>query len=109
MCIRDRFVKIGCYFSFCGYFLLDQKEKVRATFQTIPINRILIETDAPDQGLPEDKGRFHLNASKDGQNINHPGNIAAVYNGLAQTLGISIDKLIEQVANNYRRLFESHY
>ncbi len=102
-----QFVELGSYFSFCGYFLLDRKEKVRATFQTIPIDRILVETDAPDQGLPEGKDLYHLNAPEDGKSINHPGNIAAVYDGLAQTLGISADKLIEQVAKNYRGLFES--
>jgi TatD DNase family protein len=98
-------VELGCYFSFSGYFLIDRKTKARATFQTIPIDRILVETDAPDQRLPEDKDKYPLPLDPDGKTVNHPANILSVYEGLAKTLGMPVEKLIDQVAENYRRLF----
>lgn len=103
--IVSKLVEAGCYFSFCGYFLLDRKSKVRATFQTIPVDRILVETDAPDQSLPEEKDTFPKLVDGEGKSINHPGNIRAVYEGLASTLNLPVERLIEQVAQNYKRLF----
>jgi TatD DNase family protein len=98
-------VELGCYFSFSGYFLLDRKTKAQATFQTIPIERILVETDAPDQRLPEDKDEHPLPLDEDGKAVNHPANISVVYDGLAKILKMPVEKLIDQVAENYRRLF----
>ena len=102
-----KLAELGCYFSFSGNFLLDRKADIRATFQTIPIDRILVETDAPDQGLPEEKDKYSLPPDENGKGINHPGNIVAVYEGLAQTLGMPTGQLIDQVAENYSRLFGS--
>jgi TatD DNase family protein len=97
--------ELGCYFSFSGYFLLDRKVKARATFQSIPMDRILVETDAPDQRLPENKDTHPLPVDKDGKTVNHPGNIAAVYAGLAKVLAMPVERLVEQVEENYRRIF----
>ena len=105
--IVPQLVALGCYFSFCGYFLLDRKSKARETFQTIPIERILVETDAPDQLLPEEKNAYPRAVDEDGNLVNHPGNIRAVYEGLAQILNLSVEKLTSQVAENYQRLFGS--
>ncbi|MCB1122889.1 MAG: TatD family hydrolase [Verrucomicrobiae bacterium] len=98
-------VELGCYFSFSGYFLIDRKVKARETFKTIPIERILVETDAPDQRLPPDKIAHPLPEDEEGKTVNHPANILAVYEGLAKVLDMSVDRLADQVAENYRRIF----
>ncbi len=98
------FTKLGAYFSFPGYFLHARKLKQRETFQRIPAGRLLIETDAPDQHLPEDKNRFPL-ASPDGQPLNHPANLPAVYSGLAEFLGEKIETLAARIEENFQRLF----
>src|SRR5262245_4135607 len=45
--------KLGAYFSFPGYFAQERKLKQREAFRAVPADRLLIETDAPDQLLPE--------------------------------------------------------
>ncbi len=49
------FAKLGAYFSFPGYFLHERKLRQRETFKHVPPDRLLIETDAPDQLLPAEK------------------------------------------------------
>ena len=45
-------VQHGAYFGFPGYFLHEQKHRQREVFRAIPADRLLIETDAPDQLPP---------------------------------------------------------
>jgi len=97
--------KLGCYFSFSGYFLQEKKVKVQETFKQIPLDRILVETDAPDQPLPEELNRLPLPEDEEGKIVNHPANIVAVYEGLADVLGLSQEELTSQVAKNFQRLF----
>ncbi|MEI8342310.1 MAG: TatD family hydrolase [Verrucomicrobiota bacterium] len=37
--------------------------------------------------------------------MNHPANIGAVYEGLAEVRGIPVEKLAAQVEENFTRLF----
>ena len=96
--------KLGAYFSFPGYFLHERKRRQRETFRQIPADRLLVETDAPDQLLPEDKNRFAL-VDVDGKPVNHPANLAAVYSGLAEFLGETVTSLTPRVEENFLRLF----
>src|ERR1019366_5990338 len=76
------FAKLGAYFSFPGYFLHERKPRQRETFRQVPPDRLLIETDAPDQPLPDEKV-LHPLVAADGRPLNHPANLVAVYAGLA--------------------------
>jgi len=98
------FAKLGAYFSFPGYFLHERKGKQRAAFRKVPADRLLIETDAPDQLLPEDKNRFPL-AGPDGKPLNHPANLPAVYSGLGDFLGEKVESLAARVEENFQRVF----
>ena len=98
------FAALGAYFSFPGYFLRDVKGRHRAVFRTVPCNRLLIETDAPDQRLPDSLNNHHLK-DPTGQPINHPANLGAVYQGAAALLDESIEKMTGRVDENFRRLF----
>ena len=42
------FVEKGAYFSFSPYFLLERKRPQREAFRLMPLDRLLIETDAPE-------------------------------------------------------------
>ena len=97
--------KLGAYFSLPGYFAHDRKAKQRETFRHVPIDRLLIETDAPDQLLPESRVRFPLRDHKSDKAINHPANLISVYAFGAELLGISNDALSAQVEENFLRLF----
>ena len=97
-------VKLGAYFSFPGYFLHERKTRQRETFKVVPPDRLLVETDAPDQLLPEDKN-LHTLVGVDGKPLNHPANLAAVYSGLAEILGETVGSLALRVEANFQKVF----
>lgn len=97
--------RLGAYFSFPGYFLQERKAKQRETFRHVPPERLLIETDAPDQLLPPERCRFPLTAPGSADPVNHPANLKAVYEGLADFLGTPRSSLAAQVAENFGRFF----
>lgn len=110
---------LGAYFGFPGYFLHERKARQRETFLAIPEERLLVETDAPDQRLPpvEEMARVlgveggggwgtdHTLASGEGRPLNHPANLRRVYLGLAKIRGLPPTALVEQVELNFARLF----
>lgn len=96
--------KLGAYFSFPGYFLNERKARQRETFRLVPPERLLVETDAPDQLLPADKNPFPLTGG-DGRPLNHPANLVAVYFGLAEFLGEKTESLAARVEANFQRIF----
>ena len=96
---------LGAYFSFPGYYANERKARQRETFRHVPADRLLIETDAPDQRLPEELNRFPLMDPTHGKPVNHPANVVAVYAYAAQLRGVSNDELAGQVEKNFMRLF----
>ena len=101
------FAQRGAYFSFPGYYLHPRKEKQREVFRHVPLDRLLVETDAPDQRLPDEQNTFPL-LDPHGHPINHPANLATVYQGLAALRGEDIETLAGHTADNSIRLFGRH-
>jgi TatD DNase family protein len=97
--------KLGAYFSFPGYYLHERKARQRETFKLAPPDRLLVETDAPDQSLPDVLNAHPLTNNTTSQPLNHPANLPAIYRGLADVLGESVDSLATRVAENFARLF----
>lgn len=102
--LAGEFVALGGYFSFSGHFLHPRKAGVVETFRRLPADRLLVETDAPDMRLPEEREICPLHSAA-GEPINHPANLPAVYEGLAAALGLDAVSLAGQVARNFGRLF----
>jgi TatD DNase family protein len=98
------FTKLGAYFSFPGYFLHERKFRQREAFRHVPPDRLLIETDAPDQHLPAEQ-ILHPLTGTDGKPLNHPANLPAVYAGLAEILGERPESLAARVEDNFQRVF----
>jgi TatD DNase family protein len=99
------FAERGAYFSFNGAFLDPRKTRAREAFKLVPAERLLVETDAPAMLLPPEHQRHTLPATADGQPVNHPGNLAAAYAGLAELRGLTVEALAAQVEQNFARLF----
>ncbi len=95
---------LGAYFSFPGRYADEKKARQREAFQAVPADRLLVETDAPDQHLPAPLIRHPL-AGTDGKPLNHPANLRAVYEALAKLRGEPLDVLAGQVEANFTRLF----
>lgn len=98
------FAQLGAYFSFPGYFLRAAKGRHREAFKSVPPDRLLIETDAPDQRLPDALNAYPLTDSA-GEPMNHPANLPVVYQGVAKILETPLVALAEQVEYNFERLF----
>jgi TatD DNase family protein len=99
------FADLGAYFSLPGHFAHARKERQRETFKHVPPERLLIETDAPDQSLPGARNRFPLPDPASGKALNHPANLAAVYDFAAELVGESAETLATRVEENFLRLF----
>ncbi len=97
-CIR------GGFFSFSTHFLHPRNARQRAVFESIPLDRLLVETDAPDMTPPESQN-WHPLQDPSGAPINHPANIALAYEGLAQLRSIPLSTLCQQVECNFLQLF----
>ncbi|HXG49600.1 MAG TPA: TatD family hydrolase, partial [Methylomirabilota bacterium] len=105
--------RLGAYFSFPGYYLHERKAHQRETFRHVPPERLLIETDAPDQLLPEpppapsgepETPRFVIDPAT-GRQWNHPASLRAVCEGLATFLGQPVETLAARIEENFLRLF----
>jgi TatD DNase family protein len=97
--------RLGAYFSLPGYYAHERKARQRESFRHVPLDRLLIETDAPDQRLPDARSRFPLKHPITGEALNHPANLGAVYEFAAEIIGLPLEKLVDQIEENVRRLF----
>jgi TatD DNase family protein len=103
--LARQLVPRGAYFSFNGYFLGERQAAKREVFESLPVDRLLVETDAPAMPLPAEYRTHSLPGLADGNPINHPANIGAVYEGLAKLRGVAMDTLAAQIEENFQRLF----
>jgi len=100
----DRLAPLGAYFSLPGYYAHEGKVRQREVFRRVPTDRLLIETDAPDQLLPPER-RTRVLPGPDGKSLNHPANLAAIYAFAAELLDREPAALAAQVEQNFQRLF----
>ena len=98
-------LKRGAYFSYSTYFLHDNKQATCDVFAELPLDRILVETDAPAMAPPVSKC-IHTLESAEGEVLNHPLNLSAAYASLAKVRKLSIEALRDQVASNFRDFAE---
>ncbi|MCS6770876.1 MAG: TatD family hydrolase [Kiritimatiellae bacterium] len=97
-------IPYGARFSLPGYFLRPDKENKLATFRRVPSDRLLIETDAPDQLPPADLVEYPI-VGPDGQPINHPANLRAIYRRAAEALDRPFEEFVSQVEANFAEWF----
>ncbi len=95
----------GAYFSFSPYFLRPGKEKQQNVFTSLPVDRLLAETDAPDMPPHDAINPLQLGVDENNKPINHPANIALSYKGLAKLRGMAVEALAAQLQENFIRLF----
>lgn len=102
--------RLGGWFGFPGYFLHARKHRQREAFRHVPVDRLLVETDAPDQRLPEPWPYADLPGPRSlvdgaGRGANHPANLRSVAFGLARELQMEAGVLFPRLLDNFRRLF----
>jgi TatD DNase family protein len=99
--------RLGAYFSIPGYFAHERKARQRETFRHVPPDRLLIETDAPDQLLPDERNQYPLKDALSDKPINHPANLGAVYRFVSELMEEPLGSLASRVEENFQRLFGS--
>ncbi len=77
---------LGAYFSFGGNVLEEKRARMRAAFQSVPLDRILVESDAPDLLPPEPFRPFAIRDAQ-GKLRNSPANLPAYFPALAELRG----------------------
>ncbi len=103
--LAREFADLGAFFSFNGAFLRAGQHARRAVFATLPLDRLLVETDAPAMPVPRTRRTHTLPDLADGTAVTHPANLVAAYHGLAEILHLPPAKLAGQVAANFQRWF----
>jgi TatD DNase family protein len=97
--------ELGAYFSLPGYFARERKTRQREAFREVPADRLLIETDAPDQLLPPERVQYPLTDAASDKSVNHPANLGAVYRFAAELREEPLEALAGKVEENFLRLF----
>lgn len=87
-------VKRGWYISFSGVLTFKNARKAVETAALVPLDRILIETDAPYLAPTGFRGK-----------LNHSGLMGIIAQTLAEIKDISIEQAIASTADNARKLF----
>lgn len=88
-----RLVNLGCWISFSARLIDHERHTLQRVFCETPLDRILLETDAPDQ-LPAT-----LRNSADTR-CNEPANIAELYRQAAWLRRINLNDFTQQIWNN---------
>ncbi|HQR95996.1 MAG TPA: TatD family hydrolase, partial [Thiotrichales bacterium] len=92
--IAQQALDIGFYLSFSGISTFKNAILVQDVMQWAPLDRLLIETDAPYLAPVPYRGK-----------LNEPAYVAKVGEQMAKLKGISVESLAEQLEQNAQRLF----
>jgi TatD DNase family protein len=87
-------VKLGLHVSFCGTLAFPQSRRLREAASVVPLERLLIETDAPDQAPPPYRGT-----------PNRPEHLPIVAQALADVRGLSFAEVARVTRENAFKLF----
>ena len=92
--LARRALDMGCYISISGIATFNSAKQLRQTIQTIPLERLLIETDAPFLAPVPHRGKR-----------NEPSFVADTAAALAALKGVSVEQLAQATSDNFFSLF----
>ncbi len=92
--LAERSLEIGFYISLAGIVTFKSADSLRQTVRQLPIERILIETDAPYLAPVPMRGKS-----------NEPAFVAHTAAAVAELKGMSVDELTRATSANFFRLF----
>ena len=92
--LARRSLALGGYVSFSGVLTFKKADEVRAAAAEIPLDRLLVETDAPYLAPLPHRGKRC-----------EPAHVVKTAEMLASVKGVSLDEIARITTENFRRLF----
>ena len=93
--VAEAALAMGFYISFSGIVTFKNAKQIKEVAQRVPLERILIETDAPYLAPAPHRGR-----------LNQPAYVKHVAEEIATLRGISLDEAGRCTTENFMRLFK---
>jgi TatD DNase family protein len=101
--IAQKYLDLGLSLSISGGIVRKGFETLKRAVSYIPLDRLLVETDSPDQGLPDQSSKGELNEPTALIEIAH-----AIAKLRSKHGGESAERILEQSARNITRIFGGH-
>jgi TatD DNase family protein len=92
--LAQRGLALGLYVSFSGILTFKKSDALREVARGVPVDRLLVETDAPYLAPGKYRGKR-----------NEPAYIVETANELARVKGLSFEELAQATTENFHRLF----
>jgi TatD DNase family protein len=92
--LAETALKLGFYISLSGILTFKTADELRETARTVPLDRLLVETDSPYLAPIPKRGKR-----------NEPSFVVHTAAKLAEVKGISAEALAEATTTNFLRLF----
>ncbi|WP_237151785.1 TatD family hydrolase [Oryzibacter oryziterrae] len=92
--LMERAVAIGLYVSFSGILTFKRSEEIREIARDVPMDRLLVETDAPYLAPLPWRGKR-----------NEPAYVAHTCKVLAEVKGVPVEEMARVTTDNFFRLF----
>lgn len=92
--LAERALELGFYISFSGIVTFKKADDLRETAKIVPLDRILVETDAPFLAPVPYRGK-----------VNEPAYVAKTGAFLAELYGIDTEEFAKITSDNFFRLF----
>ena len=93
--LARRSLAIGGYVSFSGILTFKKAEEVRAAAEEVPMDRLLLETDAPYLAPLPHRGKRC-----------EPAHVALTAKVLAEVKGVTVEEISAATTANFHRLFK---
>jgi TatD DNase family protein len=92
--LAEEGLKLGLYLSASGMITFKKSEELRGIFRDIPLDRLLVETDAPFLAPEPFRGK-----------VCEPAHVVHTAQALANVKGVSLDEIARRTTENFFRLF----
>jgi TatD DNase family protein len=92
--LARRALALGFYISFSGIIAFPRSEVIQEVAREVPLDRLLVETDAPFLAPPPHRGKR-----------NEPAFVVEVARKVASVRGTSVEEVAAAAVANYARLF----
>ena len=92
--LAESAIDLGLYISLSGIVTFDKSHELRNIIKELPVDRLLVETDAPYLAPVPHRGK-----------CNEPAYVIKTAQFISNLLGISFESFAKQTTNNFYKLF----